>query len=239
MGLIKRSLSLQLVVAIVGALAVLLVMVSAYLVNAESDRTRAQIDTDLASLVNLKSHEVGSYFVTKAKLVDAVFSSPEVVDWFTQYDRRLSDIDNDPQYQNVVKYFRHFSDTDSDIKSVFFGSANTFEYFDLNGRYNDANYYTNKRPWWQEGIDKNGMYVTDPAVDANDGSISATVKSVIRNSQGQFIGIGGWTFLLIRLVASCWHRLSIKERAKLSLSPRAASWFISWIYRIVSTGYRC
>ncbi|WP_394204731.1 methyl-accepting chemotaxis protein [Shewanella waksmanii] len=196
MGLIKRSLSLQLVVAIVGALAVLLVLVSAYLVSAESDRTRKQIDTDLSSLVTLKSHEVSSYFLTKAKLVDSIFSSPEVVDWFSQYNSRLSNIDNDPQYQNVVKFFRHFSDTDSDIKSVFFGSANTFEYFDLNGRYNDANYFTNKRPWWQEGIDINGMYVTDPAVDANDGSISATVKSVIRNAQGQFIGIGGMDILI-------------------------------------------
>ncbi|MCG9697364.1 methyl-accepting chemotaxis protein [Shewanella sp. Isolate11] len=196
MGMIKRSLSLQLVASIVGALAVLLILVSVYLVNVESERTRAQIDSDLTSLVTLKSHEVSSYFIAKAKVVDAVFSSPAVLDWFSNYKQRLSNVDNDPRYQDLVKYFRHFSDTDSDIKSVFFGSANTFEYFDLNGRYNDASYYTNKRPWWQEGIDKNGMYVTDPAVDANDGSISATVKSVIRNPQGEFIGIGGMDILI-------------------------------------------
>ncbi|MCE9679071.1 methyl-accepting chemotaxis protein [Shewanella sp. AS1] len=196
MGKIKRSLSLQLVVTLVGALALLLVLVSVYLVNKESDRTRAQIDRDLTGLVTLKSQEIGSYFVAKARMVDAIFSSPAVVDWFSNYNQRLSDIDNDPKYQDLIKYFRHFSDTDSDIKSVFFGSANTFEYFDLNGRYNDANYYTNKRPWWQEGVNKNGMYVTDPAVDANDGSISATVKSVIRNDEGKFIGIGGMDILI-------------------------------------------
>lgn len=193
---LKSSLSLQLVFAIVGALAILLAVVSAFLVSGESDRTRKQIDADLSALVQLNANEVTRYFVEKAKVIDAVFSSPQVLDWFSQYNRRLSDLDGDAEYQSVVQYFKHFSENDSDIKSVFFGSANTFEYFDLNGRYNDENYYTNKRPWWQEGIDKNGMYVTDPAVDANDGSISATVKSVIKNNNGEFIGIGGMDILI-------------------------------------------
>ncbi|QFU21724.1 methyl-accepting chemotaxis protein [Shewanella eurypsychrophilus] len=193
---LKSSLSLQLVFAIVGALAILFAVVSAFLVSGESDRTRKQIDADLSALVQLKSNEVTNYFVAKAKVIDAVFSSPQVLDWFSQYDTRLSNLDHDTQYQRVIQYFKHFSKTDSDIKSVFFGSANTFEYFDLNGRYNDADYYTNKRPWWQEGINKNGMYVTDPAVDANDGSISATVKSVINNANGEFIGIGGMDILI-------------------------------------------
>ncbi|MPY22759.1 methyl-accepting chemotaxis protein [Shewanella sp. YLB-07] len=193
---LKSSLSLQLVFAIVGALAILLAIVSAFLVNGESDRTRKQIDVDLSALVQLKSNEVTSYFVEKAKVIDSVFASPQVLNWLSQYNKRLSNLDRDVEYQSVIQYFKHFSDSDSDIKSVFFGSANTFEYFDLNGRYNDAGYYTNKRPWWQEGINKNGMYVTDPAVDANDGSISATVKSVIKNANGEFIGIGGMDILI-------------------------------------------
>ena len=193
---LKSSLSLQLVFAIVGALAILLAIVSAFLVNGESDRTRKQIDADLSALVQFKSNEVTSYFVEKAKVIDSVFASPQVLNWFSQYHKRLSNLDRDVEYQSVIQYFKHFSDSDSDIKSVFFGSANTFEYFDLNGRYNDADYYTNKRPWWQEGINKNGMYVTDPAVDANDGSISATVKSVIKNANGEFIGIGGMDILI-------------------------------------------
>ncbi len=80
---------------------------------------------------------------------------------------------------------------------MFFGSANTFEYFDLNGRYDgDPDYYTNKRPWWQEAIDKNGLFVGDPAVDANDGSISATVKTVVKDANGRLIGIGGMDILI-------------------------------------------
>ncbi len=83
------------------------------------------------------------------------------------------------------------------MKSVFFGSANTFEYFDLNGRFDgDPDYYTNKRPWWQEAIDQRSLFVGDPAVDANDGSISATVKTPVYSANGELIGIGGMDILI-------------------------------------------
>ena len=192
----KRSLSLQLVVTIVGALAVLFTVVALLLVKNESASTRQQIDNDLTSLVQLKSNEVRSYFAAKGQLIHAVFANPTVVDWFSQYNSRLSDVSADQDYQSIIDYFKYFSIQDSDIKSVFFGSANTFEYFDLNGRYNDSEYFTNKRPWWQEAIDKNGMFVGDPAVDANDGSISATVKTVVKDESGRFIGIGGMDILI-------------------------------------------
>ncbi|MCL1050993.1 methyl-accepting chemotaxis protein [Shewanella abyssi] len=192
----KRSLSMQLVVTIVGALAVLFTIVALFLVKNESASTRQQIDNDLSGLVQLKSNEVRSYFVAKGQLIHAVFADPTVLQWFGKYDRRLSDLSSDKQYSAIIDYFKFFSDKDSDIKSVFFGSANTFEYFDLNGRYNDSEYYTNKRPWWQEAIDQNGMFVGDPAVDANDGSISATVKTVVKDQSGRFIGIGGMDILI-------------------------------------------
>ena len=192
----KRSLSMQLVVTIVGALAVLFTIVALFLVKNESTSTRQQIDSDLTGLVQLKSNEVRSYFVAKGQLIHAVFADPTVLAWFAKYNNRLSDLSSDKQYNSIVEYFKFFSDQDSDIKSVFFGSANTFEYFDLNGRYNDSEYYTNKRPWWQEAIDQDGMFVGDPAVDANDGSISATVKTVVKDQSGRFIGIGGMDILI-------------------------------------------
>ena len=61
-----------------------------------------------------------------------------MIDWFSEYDQRLSNINDNKQYQDVTRYFKYFSDQDPAIKSVFFGSENTHEYFDLNGRYDDA-----------------------------------------------------------------------------------------------------
>ena len=197
MGAIKRSLSLQLVIMIVSPLAIMLAIVASILVSNESERTRTQIDADIHSLVELKATEIQDYFSSKGQVIHTLFSQPDVLNWFSQYHERRADLSNDAQYQRIIQHFTYLTDSDKDIKAVFFGSANTFEYFDILGRYDDdPNYYTNKRPWWQKSIDKNDLYVSDPAVDANDGSISATVKTVVRNQQGKFIGIGGMDILV-------------------------------------------
>jgi len=193
---VKRSLSMRLVVTIVGALAVLFSIVALCLVKSESNTTRQQIDNDLSNLVQFKANKVRSYFVAKGQLIHAIFADPALLAWFANNTERQVDLSSDKQYHSIVQYFKYFSDQDDDIKSVFFGSANTFEYFDLKGRYDDNEYYTNKRPWWQEAIDENGMYVGDPAVDANDGSISATIKTVVKDQSGRFIGIGGMDILI-------------------------------------------
>ncbi|MDF0533796.1 methyl-accepting chemotaxis protein [Shewanella sp. A32] len=194
---IRRSLSLQLVVTIAGALAILLTIVAAVVVKTDSNETRVRIDSDISSMLDLKAQEIGSYFYAKGQIIHSIFSNPWVVQWFADYKQRGSDLSDDQQYHQLIKYFHFFSERDKDIKSVFLGSANTFEYFDLNGRYDgDPNYYTNKRPWWQEAIDKNGLFVADPAVDANDGTVSATVKTVVKDSSGKLIGIGGMDILI-------------------------------------------
>ncbi|WP_133407795.1 methyl-accepting chemotaxis protein [Parashewanella tropica] len=194
---IKRSLSLQLVVMIVSPLALLLTLVAGYLVHNESERTRTNIDNDIEALVTLKSTEISNYFVAKGQIIHTLFSQPELVEWIDNYRDRGSDISQDAKYQKTVQYFSYLTDHDVDIKAVFFGSAHTFEYFDTSGRYDgDPNYYTNKRPWWQQAIDKGGLFVGEPAVDANDGSISSTVKTLIKNKQGDLIGIGGMDILV-------------------------------------------
>ncbi|WP_448548160.1 methyl-accepting chemotaxis protein [Thalassotalea fusca] len=192
----KRSIMGRLVVGISSAVAILLIITSYFLLTNVSDNTRAQLIESIEGIVAKQASEIRGYFEAKGQINHAVFASPQVVDWFTSYDQRLSDIDHIPEYQDVIKYFRYFSDQDSAIKSVFFGTENTHEYFDLNGRYTDANYFTSKRPWWQEGIDIGRMYVTDPAVDANDGSISATVKGPYYLPNGRFLGIGGIDILI-------------------------------------------
>jgi len=192
----RRSILRQLIFGISTAVAFLLIVTSYFVLSNVSEDTRKQVNSSIESIVSQQSAEVRNFFIAKGQINHAIFANPQVIDWFTKYDQRLSDIDDNKNYQEVTKYFKYFSDNDSSIKSVFFGAENTHEYFDLNGRYNDENYYTNKRPWWQEGIDKGRMYVTDPAVDANDGSISATVKGPYYLPNGRFLGIGGIDILI-------------------------------------------
>lgn len=108
MRYIKRSLSLQLVVTIVGALAVLLTLVAALLVNKESNNTRKQVDADISALVALKANEIGGYFVAKGQVIHSVFAEPGLINWFSQYHARGSNLANDQQYQDIIRYFRSF-----------------------------------------------------------------------------------------------------------------------------------
>jgi|TARA_B110000211_G_scaffold169683_1_gene191469 methyl-accepting chemotaxis protein len=186
----------QLVITISGAVTVLLVVTSFFLLSNVSDNTRKQLISDIENIVSLQSTKVKEFFIAKGQINHSIFANPLVIDWFTTYDTRLSNIDDNKQYQDVTRYFKYFSEQDSAIKSVFFGSENTHEYFDLNGRYDDAEYFTNRRPWWQDGLTKAKMHVTDPAVDNNDGSVSATITSPYYLPNGKLLGIGGMDILI-------------------------------------------
>jgi methyl-accepting chemotaxis protein len=193
---LNGSIMRQLVAAISGAVALLLIITSFIFLTKLSDDNRQQITRAIEDIVKLQSAEVRGFFEAKGQVVHSVFANPQVIDWFTNYNERLSDIDNSKQYQQVTEYFKYFSTQDKAIKSVFFGSGNTYEYFDLNGRYTNAEYFTNKRPWWQFGIDQGQMYVTDPAVDNNDGTVSATVTGPYYLPNGKLLGIGGIDILI-------------------------------------------
>ncbi|MBA6414612.1 methyl-accepting chemotaxis protein [Colwellia sp. 6M3] len=193
---LSRSIMRQLVITISSAVTVLLVITSFFLLSNISDNTRNQLIADIENIVTLQSTKVKDFFVAKGQINHSIFANPLVVDWFTTYDDRLSDITDNKQYQDVTRYFKYFSEQDSAIKSVFFGNENTHEYFDLNGRYNDEKYFTNRRPWWSDGLKVGKMHVTDPAVDNNDGSVSATITSPYYLPNGKLLGIGGMDILI-------------------------------------------
>lgn len=191
----KKSISQRLIAFCVIGIAILFALYGIWQVMQVRTNTIEKVNGDIRNIVTLKATEVADFFYAKGQVIHSVFASPQVLDWFANHDDRGGVIEGSTEYQAVKSYFRFLSDNDPAIKSVFFGSANTFEYFDLNGRYESDSYYTNRRPWWQEAIDKDRLYVTDPSVDANDGSISATVKMTV-NHNGRFIGIGGMDILI-------------------------------------------
>ncbi len=194
---LSRSISRQLVAGISLAIGIMLALISFFIINEVNTNTKSQLEHAISSIVSNQTVAVQGFFETKGQSIHSIFASPQVVNWFADYKDRGSDISNDQSYRDIVKYFKYFSDNDKAIKSIFFGSENTHEYFDLNGRYDgNPNYYTSKRPWWQEAKSQNRLYVSEPAVDANDGDISATIKRAIYLENGQFVGIGGMDILI-------------------------------------------
>ncbi|TKB49612.1 methyl-accepting chemotaxis protein [Ferrimonas aestuarii] len=212
---IRASITRQLVAYIGGALCVLMVLVTGYQVSNARVETQQEIDHEVRQMVAKQAAGIAAFFEAKGQVIHSVFASPQVQQFFQEYDNRGGRIGDAQAYADVIDFFKFFSDNDEAIKSVFFGSENTFEYFDLNGRYeDDPNYYTNRRPWWGEAISQNRLYVTDPAVDANDGSISATVKQTVYDTDGRFLGIGGMDILISTIGESLLSQIKYQQQGQ-------------------------
>ena len=96
-------------ITISSAVAILLVITSFFILSNVSDNTREQLISDIENIVTLQSTKVKEFFVAKGQINHSVFANPLVIDWFNNYDKRLSNISDNMQYQAVTRYFKFFS----------------------------------------------------------------------------------------------------------------------------------
>jgi len=194
--------------------AILLSIVAFFVVGHVADLNREQVESSLAAQLESNSSKIESFFVERGRIVDSVFSSPFILDWFENYTERGSDITEDKTYQQFTQYFKQFTIDDPSVKAVFFAPAKTHEYFDPKGRYGDPSYYTNKRPWWQEALDKGRFFASIPSIDYVDGSVVSAVKKPIKDSNGDFLGFGGVDILISTVNEHLLSKMSYKGQGQ-------------------------
>ena len=188
---IMNSIARKVVLAVSVLLAGVSIVTSTVLISERAQQVETEVLQDVRLITDQTSSRIHEFFRERSRVVTSIQTSPFIIDWFANYNERGSNIDNDPTYQSIVEQFQAISAHDPMIKSVFFAPANTHEYFDLDGRYNDANYYTNKRPWWFEALNKDRMFITRPEIDANDRSIVTSIKTVVKTSSNKLVGVLG------------------------------------------------
>ena len=192
-----NSVAKELIIYSVITVAILLGGTAYFVVGHIAELKREQAYTAIDSQLELNSNKIENFFVERGRIVDAVFSSPMVINWFENYTERASYIKDDLTHQRITQHFAQLTLDDPTVKSVFFAPAKTHEYFDTKGRYDaDPTYYTNKRPWWQEAIDQGQFFASTPSVDYVDGSVVSAVKAPIKDSNGNFLGFGGIDILI-------------------------------------------
>ncbi len=188
---IMNSIARKVVLAVSVLLAGVSIVTSTVLISERAQQVETEVLQHVRLITDQTSSRIHEFFRERSRVVTSIQTSPFIIDWFANYTERGSNIDNDPTYQSIVEQFQAISAHDPMIKSVFFAPANTHEYFDLDGRYNDANYYTNKRPWWFEALNKDRMFITRPEIDANDRSIVTSIKTVVKTSSNKLVGVLG------------------------------------------------
>jgi len=204
---IKGSLQRKLIISISGVLVVLLAAFGIFVTQTIAELTRDKTEAQVAELIELKAAEIKSFFAERARIPLSVLTDPRVTDWLASYDQRGKDLSTDDTYQSITRTFQNLASNDATIKSVFMGSANTYEYLYEQGRVGvdtsgpDAGdpskgYFTNQRPWWHQAIEKDRLYLTSPQVDATDGTISSVLQMPIKNASGELLGVGGVDILI-------------------------------------------
>jgi methyl-accepting chemotaxis protein len=203
-----KSISLQkkFMLIVGGSIALMLLVTALFLVNTVADSTRERVEKEVTALVAREASEVEGFFATYGGVARSFLSSPFFQDFFAKHTQRGA---SEAQLQNadtIYALFENVSSADPFIKSAFFGSSNTGEYFYEEGRVGvdtsgpdagnpNAGYFATKRPWFNTAVEKGGLYVTPPAVDSQDGSVSAVVQTPVYQN-GKLLGVGGVDILI-------------------------------------------
>lgn len=187
----RSSVVRKVLLSISGIIAVISIAVAYFVTSERASTVEQTVTQEIRRATQQASAGIHEFFRERSRVVTSLKGNPFINEWFADYQDRGSAIDSDPKYQQIVKLFKHESEYDPMIKSVFYAPAATHEYFDINGRYNDPNYFTSKRPWWFEALEKDRLFITNPEIDANDGSIVTSIKSTVYSSSGSLLGVLG------------------------------------------------
>ncbi|NQY19599.1 MAG: methyl-accepting chemotaxis protein [Alteromonas sp.] len=203
-----KSISLQkkFMLIVGGSIALMLLITAFFLVNTVADNTRLRVEKEVKSLVAREANDVEGFFSTYGGVASAFLSSPFLQDFFAKHTSRGASESQLAQAETIYTTFENISSQDPIIKSAFFGSAKTGEYFYEEGRVGvdtsgpdagkvNAGYFATKRPWFTTAVQKGELYVTPPAVDSQDGSVSAVVQSPVYKN-GTLLGVGGVDILI-------------------------------------------
>lgn len=221
---LKVSLQRKLILSISGALVILLSGFGYFVTQHISQLTREKTEAQVDELIKLSAEEVKSFFVERARVPLTVLNDPRLTEWLTNYDERGKDLSGDATYLSYNQSFKKIVRSDPTIKSIFVGSANTFEYFYEQGRVGVAEngpdagdinkgYFTNKRPWWHEAIQQDRLYLTSPQVDATDKTVSSVLQMPVYNESGDMVGIGG-VDILITTVGNLVNQISYQGQGR-------------------------
>ncbi|WP_334012825.1 methyl-accepting chemotaxis protein [Alteromonas sp. S167] len=203
-----KSISLQkkFMLIVGGSIAFMLLITALFLVNTVADNTRLRVEKEVKALVAREANDVKGFFATYGGVAKAFLSSPFLKDFFADHTARGASEAQMNDATRIYTLFENVSSEDPVIKSAFFGSALTGEYFYEEGRVGvdtdgpnagnpNEGYFATKRPWFTTAVSQGKLYVTPPAVDSQDGSVSAVVQAPVYQN-GKLLGVGGVDILI-------------------------------------------
>ena len=195
------SLRKKILVSIGGTITALMLVASFFLIEHIAGMSRQSIEQEAKNYITNEKLQVESFFAQYGRVSNGIVNNPHLINWFKKRSDRNVDHTTIEGYAEVAKDFERIT-ADPNILSTFFASAQTGEYFkesEVTANYGDGRpYFSYKRPWWKEALDKGGLFVGDLSVDINSGAVSSVVQQPVY-SDGVLIGVGGVDLQLNRI----------------------------------------
>jgi methyl-accepting chemotaxis protein len=196
------SLRRKIFLSIGSTISILIIIAAFILVEHIAKLSRHSIEQEASNYIAGEKYRAESFFAQYGRVTKTFITNPHLKKWFEYWNNRGGDYQNSPGYDAINQDFIRIQD-DPNILSAFFGSASTGAYFKSNERtlnYGDGReYYTYKRPWWEDAMSKGKLYVGSLSVDANTNDVSAVVQMPIYSDTGTLIGVGGVDLQLNRI----------------------------------------
>ncbi len=184
---IQKKISIPIIIT----MTIVLLIGSFITVHYIRDLTRKKVEAEALALVQEKADTIELFFSEKIRVLDTFLTNPFFLEWYSQYDRYRKPLRYDITYHKIIEYINQIIENDQTVKSIFFATANTLEYFDHEGRYEVEGYDLESRPWWNTALEKNKLYCDLEGIDYQDSTLTAALQLPLYSDKGKLLGVAG------------------------------------------------
>lgn len=188
-GSISRKLALSASLAIGLLLSIATLFVANQVAKERKRDVISQVETELGNNADI----IAQFLAEKARVLEALFRQPATINWIKGRTHN-GEISPDTLNQFISQLSTE-SSADTTIKSVFFGSALSGEYFYEQGIYNDDGYSVYGRPWWEHIKKTKKTNVSSVEFHPTFNTFYSAINMPVIN-EGEFLGVAGADILL-------------------------------------------
>ncbi|MBN1895965.1 methyl-accepting chemotaxis protein [bacterium] len=203
----------KIAVPVLVAMALLFCLFAAAAVHTLRNQARKNVESEALGIIRVNAEEIRRFLAERARITTTLFKNPHLLEWFADYRVFRRPLEGDVDYRKITRYFSDLIRSDSTIKSVYFATENTQEYFDEEGRFEEEGYFVKDRPWWQKAEKTGRLHCDLSDFDYRDGTISASLQMPVYLKTGRFLGVGG-VDILITTVGEIVRKIDYKGQGE-------------------------
>jgi len=196
-GFQLKNINRKLTVFVGGSIAIALTILGIAAVSYTSNLASQQVDVEISRMLEANAQEVQRFFAERAMIVTTLLADPHLETYFAAYTEYRAPVFGDRDFNQIIDYFDTVVAGQDDVRAVFFADADTGDYFSNripetpNGRVAVPGYRAYSRPWWQETVRIDRLYLASPTIDLVTGAEAVTIQTPKYLGNGTLLGVGG------------------------------------------------